>query len=111
MKDLVVLIDHRLSFKNPLVYAAAKASRSTAAILRAMANTRGLKQHSRRIVATVVTSTTEAMKTATYRRQCKAVYRRCALRITSSFYTVSEKAALVIAGTIPIDLLAAERKT
>jgi len=51
------------------------------------------------------------MKTASYSRQCKAVYRRCALRITSSFCTVSEEAAVVVAGTIPIDLLAAERRT
>jgi len=51
------------------------------------------------------------MKTASYSRQCKAVYRRCALRITSSFCRVSEEAALVAAGTIPIDLLAAERRT
>ncbi|XP_070851602.1 uncharacterized protein [Drosophila suzukii] len=51
------------------------------------------------------------MKTASYSRQWKAVYRRCALRITSSFCTVSEEAALVVAGTIPIDLPAAERRT
>ncbi|XP_070855029.1 uncharacterized protein [Drosophila suzukii] len=112
IKYLGVLIDHRLSFKTHLSYAAAKASRSTAAISRMMANTRGPKQHSRRIIATVVTSTilyaapiwAEAMKTASYSRQCKAVYRR-------SFCTVSEGAALVVAGSIPIDLLAAERRT
>ncbi|XP_052858031.1 uncharacterized protein LOC128265851 [Drosophila gunungcola] len=71
-----------------------------------MANSRGPKQHSRRIIATVVTSTilytapkwAEAMKTATYSRQCKTFYRRCALRITISFCTVSEEAALSIAG-------------
>jgi len=118
-KYLGVLIDHRLSFKTHLSYAVAKASRSTAAISRMVANTRGPKQHSRRIIATVVTSTilyaapiwAEAMKTASYGRQCKAVYRRCALRITSSFCTVSEEAALVVAGTIPIDLPAADRRT
>jgi len=33
------------------------------------------------------------------------------LCITSSFCTVSEEATLVVAGTIPIDLLAAERRT
>ncbi|KAH8361318.1 hypothetical protein KR084_003797 [Drosophila pseudotakahashii] len=119
IKYLGVLIDHRLSFKSHPAYAAAKASRSTASISRMMTNTRGPKQHTRRIIATVATSTilyaasiwAEAMKSATYSRQCKAVYRRCALRITSSFCTVSEEAALVIAGTIPIDLLAAERRT
>jgi len=57
IKYLGVLIDHRLSFKTHLAYAAAKAYRSIADISRMMANTRGPKQHSRRIIATVVTST------------------------------------------------------
>nr|XP_041630343.1 uncharacterized protein LOC121501883 [Drosophila kikkawai] len=46
------MIDHRLNFKSHLEYAAA-----TAAISRMMANTCGPKQHSRRLIATVVTST------------------------------------------------------
>ncbi|XP_070854205.1 uncharacterized protein [Drosophila suzukii] len=86
VKYLGVLIDHRLSVKTHLSYAAAKASRSTAAISRMMA---------------VVTSTilyaapiwAEAMQTTSYSRQCKAVYRRCALRITSSFCTVGSRAS------------------
>ncbi|XP_070142107.1 uncharacterized protein [Drosophila kikkawai] len=84
-----------------------------------MANTRGPRQHSRRLISTVVTSTllyaapiwSEAMLVASYSRQCRTVYRRCALRISSCFCTVSEEAALVVAGSIPIDLLAAERRT
>ncbi|KAH8303859.1 hypothetical protein KR059_009498 [Drosophila kikkawai] len=51
------------------------------------------------------------MLVASYSRQCRTVYRRCALRISSCFCTVSEEAALVVAGSIPIDLLAAERRT
>ncbi|KAH8241712.1 hypothetical protein KR032_004502 [Drosophila birchii] len=119
LKYLGVMIDHRLNFKSHLEYAAAKASKATAAISRMMANTRGPRQHSRRLIATVVTSTIlyaapiweEAMRTASYSRQCKTVYRRCALRIASGYCTVSEEAALVVAGTIPIDLLVAERRT
>jgi len=56
IKFLGVLIDHRLPFNTHLACAAAKASRSTEAISRMMANARGPKQH-RRIIATVVTST------------------------------------------------------
>ncbi|XP_070144934.1 uncharacterized protein [Drosophila kikkawai] len=100
-------------------YEAAKASKATAAISRMMANTRGPRQHSRRLISTVVTSTllyaapiwSEAMLVANYSRQRRTVYRRCALRISSCFCTVSEEAALVVAGSIPIDLLAAERRT
>nr|XP_041632428.1 uncharacterized protein LOC121502779 [Drosophila kikkawai] len=119
VKYLGVLIDHRLNYKCHLEYSAAKASKATAAISRMMANTRGPRQHSRRLISTVVTSTllyaapiwSEAMLVASYSRQCRTVYRRCALRISSCFCTVSEEAALVVAGSIPIDLLAAERRT
>ncbi|XP_070144861.1 uncharacterized protein [Drosophila kikkawai] len=119
IKYLGVMIDHRLNFKTHLEYAAAKASKATAAISRMMANNRGPKQHSRRLIATVVTSTilyaapiwADAMKTVSYSRQCKSVYRRCALRISSCFCTVSEEAALVVSGTVPIELLAEERRT
>ncbi|KAH8299223.1 hypothetical protein KR059_002074, partial [Drosophila kikkawai] len=91
VKYLGVQIDHRLNYKSHLEYVAAKASKATGAISRMMANTRGPKQHSRRLIATVVTSTilyaapiwAEAMSTASYSRQCKMVYRRCALRISS----------------------------
>jgi len=69
-----------------------------------LVNTQGPK-HSRRIIATVVIST------ILYAAPIwKAVYRPCAQRISSSFCTVSEEAALVAAGTILIELLAAERR-
>ena len=38
------------------------------------------------------------------------IQRTAALRISSAYRTVSEEAVLVISGTIPIDLLAKERK-
>ena len=38
------------------------------------------------------------------------IQRTAALRISSVYRTVSEEAVLVISGTIPIDLLAKERK-
>ncbi|XP_041633458.1 uncharacterized protein [Drosophila kikkawai] len=57
IKYLGVMNDHRLNFKTHLENAAAKASKPTAAISRMMANNRGPKQHSKRLIATVVTST------------------------------------------------------
>ncbi|KAH8280190.1 hypothetical protein KR054_000771 [Drosophila jambulina] len=86
VKYLGVMIDHRLNYKIHLEYAAAKVSKATAVISRMMANTRSPKQHSRRLISTVVTSTllyaapiwANAMLVASYSRHCRTVYRRCA---------------------------------
>lgn len=51
------------------------------------------------------------MNVPSYSRECKAVYRRCALRVATCFRTVSEDASLVVAGMIPLTLLAAERQS
>uniref|UniRef100_A0A1B6JZR0 Uncharacterized protein n=1 Tax=Homalodisca liturata TaxID=320908 RepID=A0A1B6JZR0_9HEMI len=52
----------------------------------------------------------DALRQKRYRKKVVAVQRRGALRISSAYRTVSEPAVLVIAGVIPIDLLALERK-
>ncbi|KAM8706168.1 hypothetical protein ACLKA7_010449 [Drosophila subpalustris] len=119
IKYLGLMIDHRLKFKDHLQFASIKAAHATNAISRIMANTRGPRQHSRKLIAGVVTSIllygskvwAPAMSVPTYSRDCKAVYRRCALRVACAFRTVSEVAALVVAGMIPLDLLAAERSS
>ena len=51
-----------------------------------------------------------AMQCEKYRKRMAGVQRRAALRIVSSYRTVSEPAVLVVAGVIPIDLLARERQ-
>ncbi|KAG8234968.1 hypothetical protein J437_LFUL013325, partial [Ladona fulva] len=51
-----------------------------------------------------------ALNTAKYRKRITVVQRRGALRVACSNRTVSEAAMLVVAGKIPIDLLAKERK-
>ncbi|KAM8702461.1 hypothetical protein ACLKA7_001792 [Drosophila subpalustris] len=119
IKYLGLMIDHRLKFKDHLQFASIKAAHATNAISRIMANTRGPRQQSRKPIAGVVTSIllygskvwAPAMSVPTYSRDCKAVYRRCALRVACAFRTVSEVAALVVAGMIPLDLLAAERSS
>jgi len=50
------------------------------------------------------------MDVPSYSRGCNSTYRRCALREATSFRTMSEDAVLVIAGMIPLNLLAAERQ-
>lgn len=50
----------------------------------------------------------KATETRSYRRGLESTYRLGALRVCCGFRTVSDDAALVIAGMIPIDLLALE---
>ena len=52
----------------------------------------------------------DAMRIQKYRHGMEVVQRRGALRIASSYRTVSGPAVLVIANVVPIDLLAFERK-
>lgn len=52
----------------------------------------------------------DALKTKKYCHAMMTVQRQSALRIACSYRTVSAQAVLVVAGVIPIDLLAFERK-
>ncbi|XP_046145762.1 uncharacterized protein LOC123989125 [Osmia bicornis bicornis] len=83
-----------------------------------MANIGGPRPAKRRLLITSVESVllygaeiwAGALRFEKYRRRLAAVQRRCALRVASSYRTVAEPAVLVIAGMLPIDLLAHERK-
>ena len=52
----------------------------------------------------------DAMEVNKYRKRMAAVQPRGALRVACAYRTVSEEAVAVIAGMIPIDLLAWERR-
>lgn len=52
-----------------------------------------------------------ALQTQASRRRVNPVYRLSALKVASAFRTVSEDAACVIAGMLPIGLLAEERRS
>ena len=81
-----------------------------------MLNARGPRQKRRQLLAGVAKSVimyaapvwSDALSCDTYARELRSVYRRLCLRVCSAFRTVSEDAALVIAGLHPIDLLAVE---
>lgn len=81
-----------------------------------MLNTRGPKQRRRKLLAGVVKSQLlygapvwhNASQCSSYFRGVKSTYRLCALRVCSAFKTVSDEAALVVAGMYPIDILAEE---
>ncbi|KAI8122634.1 Retrovirus-related Pol polyprotein from type-1 retrotransposable element R1 [Lucilia cuprina] len=100
-----MLIDSKLSFKSHIKYIEAKARKSATSLCRIMPYTRGPKYHRRKILAGVVKS---IMQFKTYSNKLNSVYRLTALRVCSAYRTVSDEAAFVIAGLIPVDLLAAE---
>lgn len=112
IKYLGVMIDNRLSFKDHLLYIAMKSSRTCSALSRIMPNTRGPKYQRRRLLAGVVKSIiiyaspiwSGSLRFATYRNIINPIFRLTALRVCCAFRTVSDEAALVIAGMMPIDL-------
>lgn len=118
LKYLGVMIDNRLNFKAHLEYVAEKAKKTATSLCRILPNTRGPK-HSRRKVITAVVSNiilyaapvwADSLKYKTYVEKISSVYRIGALRVCCAYRTVSDDAACVISGMIPIDLLAKERQ-
>ncbi|KAJ8969270.1 hypothetical protein NQ317_012910 [Molorchus minor] len=84
-----------------------------------MANVGGPTAKKRRLLMSVTDSIilygceiwADALQKEIYRKVVASVQRRGALMIASAYRTVSEPAVLVIAGVMPIDLRATERKT
>ena len=118
LKYLGVIIDARLNYAAHIEYVCQKASNVRIAIERMMPNVGGPKQMKRRLISTVIRSLilygapiwSEALKTKYIAKKLLSVYRLCALRICSSYRTTSDDAAHVIAGIIPIDIMADESK-
>jgi len=116
---LGVMIDTRLCFREHLSYVQEKAANTSRALVRIMLNTRGPRQERRILLTSVVRSVityaaaiwAEGIKKTSYARGVKSIHRLCALRICSGFRTISDEAALVLAGIIPIELLVAEEKS
>lgn len=112
LKYLGVMIDTRLSFRDHLEYVRDKASRTCLALSRIMPNTRGPKYLQRRLLSSVVRNVilyaspiwSGALRFSSYVRMISPTYRLAALRVCSAFRTVSDEAAFVIAGMMPIDL-------
>ena len=118
LKYLGVIIDNRLSFKSHIEYIREKSNKSCTSLCRVMPNTRGPRFLRRKILAEVVKSVilyaspiwADCLKYKTYTHSISAVYRTTALRVCCAYRTVSDEAAFVVGGLIPIDLLAKERK-
>ena len=89
-----------------------------AALARFMPNICGPRQRQRKLLASVVISILtygmkpwdEALKIKECRRKIAAVNGFSALRVSCAFRTVSDEAVCDIAGMMPIQVLAVERK-
>ncbi|GBP95720.1 hypothetical protein EVAR_70148_1 [Eumeta japonica] len=83
-----------------------------------MPNVGGPKQSRRRLLSSVVTSIltygisiwADALEIQEAWRKAGPVYRLSALRVASAFRTISQEAVCVISGTLPLRVLAAERR-
>lgn len=112
LKYLGVLIDHRLSFKDHAKYASRKAAITSAVIAQLIPNVGGPRDPARRLLVTVAKATllyaapiwSDATYKCSYVKGARTVIRSMALRLIRGFRTVSEDAALVLAGMPPADL-------
>jgi Reverse transcriptase (RNA-dependent DNA polymerase)/Endonuclease-reverse transcriptase len=118
IKYLGIMIDDKLSFRSHLEYMCTKASNINVALSRMLPNVGGPRSSRRILLASVVSSVllygapvwAEVLSKNSNRRLLERVQRLSALRVISSFRTTSGDAALVIAGMLPIDLVAQEAK-
>lgn len=112
LKYLGVVFDHNCEMKEHVKACCIKAEKSAVALSRIMPNLGGPKSSNRKTLANVAQSIilyaapiwSEAIKWEKYRRLVVGVQRRMALRVCCGFRTISTEAALVLAGTPPIDL-------
>lgn len=111
-------LDAKLTFWAHISQAAEKAATLVAMLSRLMPNIAGPRSSKRRILLCIAHSImlygaeiwADALKMEKYRKRLASVQRRAALRVASAYRSVSEAAVLAVAGVIPIDLLASERK-
>ncbi|GBP70071.1 Retrovirus-related Pol polyprotein from type-1 retrotransposable element R1 [Eumeta japonica] len=118
IRYLGVKLDARLNFKQQVEHVCTKASAVRASLARLMPNVGGPKQSRRLLLSSVVTSVltygisiwADALETQDSWRKAGPIYRMSALRVASAFRTVSEEAVCVISGTLPLRVLAKERR-
>ena len=118
IRYLGVMLDSRLSFKQHVKHTIVKAAKVATTLARLMPNIGSPRQGRRKLLASVVTSVLtygiaiwgEVLKIEEYRRKVAAVHRLSALRVSCAFRTVSDDAVCVIAGMMPVEVLAVERK-
>ncbi|CAD7086205.1 unnamed protein product [Hermetia illucens] len=116
LKYLGVIIDKRLDFKKHIECAATKASSIAVTISRILPNIGRPRQSRLRLISKVVSSVllyaapvwAPVLENKSNCGKLGMAYRLSALRVCSAYRTTSGEAAYVLAGTIPIDILADE---
>lgn len=117
IKYLGVQIDKKLCYKEHVQPVCNRAQQTASALARLMPRVDGPSSSKRKLLATVVECKllyaapiwARAMEVGAYRRKMEAVQRKAAIGASRCYRTVSQEALLVIAGIIPIDLMALER--
>nr|XP_046472552.1 uncharacterized protein LOC124214333 [Neodiprion pinetum] len=118
IRYLGVILDARLNLKQQVEHVTAKASVVRASLARLMLNVGGPKQSRRLLLSSVVTSVltygisiwADTLETQESWRKAGPIYRQSALRVASAFRTISGEAVCVIAETLPLRVLAEERR-
>lgn len=118
IKYLGVRLDSKLTYSVQINYAATKAAQIITQLSKLMANIGGPLPKKRKLLMEASNSIllygaeiwADTLKVKQRANQLLSVQRRSALRVTSAYRTVSEAAVMVIAGMVPIDIQAEERK-
>lgn len=118
MRYLGIIVDERMRFTDHVRECVRKAESRVSMLGKILPNVGGPSSEKRRVLLGVVHSILlygapvwyEALRYARERKRLEGVQRKMLLRVTSAYRTVSAKALQVIAGTVPVYLLAEERK-
>ena len=118
VKYLGVRLEKNRSYRRHVEEVAARAERTTGALLRLMPRVGGPRSAKRRVLATVAESVMlyaapvwePDMRFAIRRERLLKVQRRAAIGVTMAYRTVATGASLVLAGMVPIHLKARERR-
>lgn len=116
VRHLGVMLDDRLNFNSHVDYVCKKATLVISALSRIMPNNSAISSSKRRLLASVSSSIIRyagpvwltALKTDRNRAQLDRTFRLMAMRVSSSYRTISSDAVCVIASMIPICLLLEE---
>lgn len=117
LKYLWIVLDKSLYFNKHIEGMAEKAQKLTTAVTRLMPHHGGPRASPRKVLASVANSImlygapvwAAALQVQQYKNKYIKIQRQLALRLSGAYRTVSTEVALVISGTIPVDLLAKER--
>jgi len=118
LKYLGIELCKKLGYRTHIRGAVVKAGRTANALERILPNVRGARQDKRKILATTVQNQllygapiwVDAFQFENNVKMILGPQRKIALRIDMAYRTVSTSAVMVVAGTIPVHLMARERQ-